>query len=708
MKNRIFLTSTILLFLSSTVSFACGPHFPNSYIVWGHENYVLNLPRVLFFEGLKLVENGSHGELIYSDKWQNEIYEGYLEPGFSTPYTNHWQRTLEADLTDLKAALEAKSTPTADIEELLQAYQEMRLAMKVHADGSEYDTDYGSRKNPDPFDLSPYRAVLDRIPAEFACYVEAAAAYRAGDLEGSFRILNRLLLLPEDERTYRSTWAAFMLGKTRITEDPVHSIYFFEETRRLAGAGFHDSLNLSDASAGWQARAELDVGRYHDAILHYYRLFRSGETMRHMFGSLPWACVAVFYADRIDPDVVNDPITRKVVTAWLRSETRNTSWFGKWFEAIRDSGVTLDPGETDQLAWMAYKAGDMEQAKLWLALAPEPGPEGKWVQSKLLFREGKIDEGMQILQSLAGQFPCRDGDNVKAELGVLQLGRKEFVQALDAFVRCGYWQDAGYIADRVLTVEELEQYVKREQESGRLDDVNIGLYRWSERKALDGLRTLLARRLMRNGQMNDALQYYPETFQTFGWYSEKIALKEIAERYSRHLSAAYDKNKPKRQRAENLYEAAHLTRKYGMELLGTEEEPDWAIYGGSFAPSGATKIRLQVENRDVFKGLNPALVSALSPSVEEKQRGLQSAPTPDIRFHYRDIASEMMWECAQMLPNNDPLTARALYYGGMFIKYRDSKEADRFYKALVRRCRKLPIGRQADECRWFPKDPQFE
>ncbi len=35
-------------------------------------------------------------------------------------------------------------------------------------------------------------------------------------------------------------------------------------------------------------------------------------------------------------------------------------------------------------------------------------------------------------------------------------------------------------------------------------------------------------------------------------------------------------------RAKNLYAAAILERTNGMELFGTEMEPDWEIYGGNF------------------------------------------------------------------------------------------------------------------------------
>ena len=47
-------------------------------------------------------------------------------------------------------------------------------------------------------------------------------------------------------------------------------------------------------------------------------------------------------------------------------------------------------------------------------------------------------------------------------------------------------------------------------------------------------------------------------------------------------------------------------------------------------------------------------------------------------------------------------TARVLCEAGTWLKNRDPQAADRFYKALVRRCGRTDIGREADQLRWFP------
>ena len=91
-------------------------------------------------------------------------------------------------------------------------------------------------------------------------------------------------------------------------------------------------------------------------------------------------------------------------------------------------------------------------------------------------------------------------------------------------------------------------------------------------------------------------------------------------------------------------------------------------------------------------------------SADEKERYSRNRANPYKRFHYRYKASDLMWEAASLLPDNDPLTAEALFLGGTYLKNRDGDAANRFYLALVRRNPNLEIARKADTLRWFPSE----
>jgi hypothetical protein len=89
-------------------------------------------------------------------------------------------------------------------------------------------------------------------------------------------------------------------------------------------------------------------------------------------------------------------------------------------------------------------------------------------------------------------------------------------------------------------------------------------------------------------------------------------------------------------------------------------------------------------------------------TADEIERALGHSVEPPARFHYRYLAADLAWEAAQLMPNNSDETARVLCVAGSWLKNRDPKAADRFYKALVRRCRRTVLGKAADLKRWFP------
>jgi len=54
------------------------------------------------------------------------------------------------------------------------------------------------------------------------------------------------------------------------------------------------------------------------------------------------------------------------------------------------------------------------------------------------------------------------------------------------------------------------------------------------------------------------------------------------------------------------------------------------------------------------------------------------------------------------MPDQSDQTALALTSGGNWIKNHDPKGANRFYKALVQRCGKTSLGKQAAVKHWLP------
>lgn len=171
------------------------------------------------------------------------------------------------------------------------------------------------------------------------------------------------------------------------------------------------------------------------------------------------------------------------------------------------------------------------------------------------------------------------------------------------------------------------------------------------------------------------------------------SLRPVLDAYAKHIRAGNDEKAPQKQRAEDLWKAACIARYMGMELMGTEMDPDWAVYRGEFKESCLAETRAKTNFARLVKS-----------SPIEMERVKRNAPVPDTRFHYRDIAVNLAWRAASLMPDESDRTAEVLCTAGAWLKEKDPQRADRFYRALVKRCGKsTELGKQANSLHWFPK-----
>jgi hypothetical protein len=129
-----------------------------------------------------------------------------------------------------------------------------------------------------------------------------------------------------------------------------------------------------------------------------------------------------------------------------------------------------------------------------------------------------------------------------------------------------------------------------------------------------------------------------------------------------------------------------------MELLGTELDPDYHAFEGQFQFEGASRPR---GGKDTLS----------TPTADELSRWKGSALTDPHRWHYRYVAADLAWSAALLMPDGSTDTAAVLYEAGCWLKDRDAKGAERFYKALTKRCPATALGQQAAALHWFPKPP---
>jgi len=701
----IFSSLVLISWVGCWPARACGPFFPNTLLAAGSAA-LLDAPTATFLAELEaMAVTPSHFLALPA------------ELGFA-------EQTTSSEKVDLERALRSLGKKPAEAAPIVKAVESARDQLRDWLDSIDHLDETPESHVPNSLASPPF-PTLDLpsdLPAEFADYLEGAWCWHnpaVKDKSNARHAWKRLLARPPGERKYKSTWAAYMLGKSFEKENADQAMAWYQKVRELAAKprNFTDTAGLAAASLGLEARLLLRRHDYAGAINLYLDQLATGDQTAP--NSLRFAAKQALQSGPAQlAALAKNPSIQPVITAYVIShrvewaseddgESKERGGFAiRWLEAVEVAGIK-EVASAERFALAAYQANALDLAERW-AKRSAAKPVSQLVQAKLLLRKGKVVPAAAILSRLTALFPpdeplatnaapaslfdrllYHDSDaarqRTRGELGVLRLSRRDYVQALDALLRSGYERDADYVAERVLSVDELKTYVDRNWPPGSsIDNAMVASMDPSENDSAAApnirkeIRHLLARRLTRTMRGDEAGDYYP------------TELRESWRELVQSLRAGRDDSLDARARAEALFSAAWIARTNGLELLGTAVEPDWFIYGGNF-------------EMDPLLGERRPLQTQVAPaSDDELRRAARNAADPDQRFHYRYQAAFLGWEAASLLPDNDDLTARILWQSGVWLKHRDPQTADLFYKALVKRNRRTVLGSAADAQRWFP------
>lgn len=639
-----------------------------------------------------------------------------------TTQDNQDLSAANVDLRDFKAALKDGSIKTADPVAATRAYV---AARQVVEDASSTRTG---------------GVLPDEAPGEFALYNEGALAYKIRHPDKAAAAWSALLAMPAAERKYRSTWAAYMLGRSALDEHEFQKAAgYFKQTRTLAKEGFVDSLALVDASYGWEARCELELGNSDASARLYLNQLAIGDlsavvslkwfipdwgmTVKNEEGATPGFGINYEESGEIIPmqpgpaamtprgekalaDAARSPLLRRLVTVHILA-TSTDRYSGsaeagpeqtKWLAALDRAGVKETP-DAEFIGWVAYSAGKYDDAKRWLAKSLGTSPAALWLKAKFSLRDGKLAEGTallsQALQAFRDPHPvlgnsAEDGryhvppETASGELGVLRLAQSDFVQALDAFISANMWEDAAYIAERCLTTAELLDYCRKQKfpATTPAEDPHDHANSIPNR-----FRDLVARRMVREDDYPTAREFFS---------ADKI---KFLDDYTAALAKGTDKSISKQQQARALFHAAWIARYKGMELMGTEAGPDYTFYGGAFSDGDLAMARLTgkepaIDDRLEDSGTDGQPVHFPLPvSSQEKERLQTTKLVVERRFHYRHVAAGLAWKAAELLPDNTKELADVLGTAETWLYDRHRKQAERFERAYKKRCSKVVLGK---------------
>jgi len=666
---------------------ACGPYFP----IWllTDDNRILEAPTTWLKDALTPAPSPFRRD-------------GPVKPAAVIDERGPYRQTADADLRDLETTISDRnlSSRYAEVRDRLTEYGEAVFAWRRET---------LSFRNPPPPPVLPDLEVPAGLPGEVDDYLRGAIAYHQGRLGTARAHWKRLLDRPAAERRHRSTWAAYMLGRSSVAQDPEEAVKWFELTRELASqAFFPDPLGLEVASLGWQARAEWNRKRPAETLTLYLRQFRAGDPTA--LPSIRFTCAKLLNDPPLLKLVAGSRDAQPIMTGYVLSQwgqadggSLDPAPARKWLAAVKQANPNFF--DADRLAWVSYRAGDFATAEEWLKHAS--GPMASWIQAKLLMRAGKLAEAEVPLMAAGRMLPKDPGPErdpfqvyankaqpalaprTEGDRGAAQLAQGDYEGALLTLLAGGYWPDAAYVAERVFTLDELRTFVDHAWptvlSSHRPEGYSDGwtmLYGGivtpdNERVAYD-LRYLVGRRLAREGRYVEAEKFLP-TFMG-------LPLKRLI----RWQAEGRDAQRPAEERARSLFRAACVTRHQGLELFGTELEPDWFLYQGQYESDPYAQARLGGK------------LSRFAATADERQRAARSRIKPAKRFHYRYRGADLARSAADLLPDGSIEKARILATAGNWLEGRDPEAAKPFFDALLRCCGETNLGLRARKLNAIP------
>lgn len=578
-------------------------------------------------------------------------------------------------------------------------------------DAAQRETIARMRVAPDP---AAAEALGADLPAELRLYTAGALAWHQGDVEGALARFGQVSALPEDQRRLRGVWAAYMEGRAlvRMGESDFATAAFVR-TRDLAATGAADPAGLAIASLGEEARILLDMGDVVGAVQRYAEQAARGSASGR--NSLLFVAREALRSPVQTEALLGDATGRRLVVAFLFARSHELIApvpADEWpvYDAPPDGPIALallerlaalpeaDLPEPDRLAAVAYRAGRFDLAAR--IAARSEAPLAAWVQAKLALREGRNADAAAAFARAAqgfpaeeswGEVPLRGGDvwgsetllprcRVQAEAGTLALSRGDYLEAMQQLFEASevYWTDAAHIGERVLTADELKAFVDRVAPQAPAPVAASDEEGWSPPPPSAALRALLARRLVREGRVAEAIPYFDEP-----------EVRTHAEGLAAALRAA-DKAWTRVGKARAWYEAAGITRWQGLELMGYEGDPDYAQWGGEYDLN--SPITWDENWNPVINARSDIKVEGPWTSDDERQRVAASRAQPLERWHYRLVAAGHAGRAGDLLPQRSQAFAAVLCEATSWLIDRHPDPAQQFYRRYLREGAYVPWG----------------
>lgn len=543
-------------------------------------------------------------------------------------------------------------------------------------------------------------------------YTLGAVAFAMADLRAA-EYFQQVLALPAADRGDWGLRAQYSLGRVWMDDygtpenaqgsaasAVIHpekaqldkAIAAFQQVIDRVKNGEADPDQLALSSLGQQARIHLWQGEIVPAVRLYAQQAAQGDSDGGL--SLQYVSSYLINPNHLDAlkQAIHDPLVQQLVTIELfarsgnleisessaaRAQQRIDQILALLNESVQ-SGFT----GSDRLAALAYRSGQYPMVTHLLKNAGDGGLAW-WLRAKMALRDGNIKAATAAYAKAAVAFPADEnwgeqrnmdftpeviipGCRIAGEQAILALNRGDYLQAMELMFRGkeNYWADVADIAERVLTIDELKGFVDKHAPapSTPLKPVKPDEYNGQPLTPEIQLRELLARRMMRAGRYQEAVNYFAIP-----------NYRQAAQAFADRLKVAQDKTGDKTARAQAYYQAAALLRSQGLEFTGYEMTPDYAIYGAGYSYLGDAFDTSTMKNYKSWIG------------AAEAVRASKSLPEADNRFlHYRWQAVALAQKAADLLPPKSQAYAAVLCNAASWVIARDAKTGRALYQRYIK------------------------
>ena len=517
----------------------------------------------------------------------------------------------------------------------------------------------------------------DTLPPLVANYTKGALAFENKHLDEARQYFRAALSAPVPKGLEQyALWSHYMLG--RSADDSKLLQHEFDEVRHMLKAGVRDdvglgnTLNDEEGLLAWQSRMDVPL-----AVHLYIASAVRGD-------AVSWSSlydVASSLADVLSSDdavmrqkaliSLQDEQTRELMLLYVYavpsliddSSPESARLVDALTRVFTAAGQHSDIGAA-HMAAIAWEEGRYDLAEKWAGQSDNA--LAWWVRGKLALRQGDAaaarkyyDIAISRLQQarssqLAQAMNCRVND----ERALLAVQDRDYPQAIRLMKVAGldhayYWWDVAYLADRILTLDELAEFIK--------DVVPPAVWTTDPSKKTPNndqlqpyrrLVDLYGRRLMRAGRYADAIVVLRHS-----------VLLPLAQHHADLYKAIYVTKSSRVNRAAAWFALAEDTRENGMDLFGYTLDPDYQDTNGGF-----------------YLGLDDPKTQ----EPDEAARYRATTPLHNRRFHYREIAADEAQHAAALVPPHSQAYAASLCWASYWVLSIDKERANDIYRQYAK------------------------